>query len=135
MPSANLQWWYGATYWSPVGTFTSRAPGWDNDFGRYLTLLTNADSGPFDVASAISSEVAWSEVVTYDTEYDEMWTNYVPYTVTPAAAATSIVERRYHSDLPSGNVLPFSDIFSFMQSNSTAAKVDIATNSNFSSFV
>ncbi|KAJ4299431.1 hypothetical protein N0V90_004676 [Kalmusia sp. IMI 367209] len=98
-------------------------------------MVPNTKSGPFDVASAITSDTAWSEVVTYDAEHDTTWTDYVAYTVTPVAATTSIVERDFLPILPSGNVFPVSDLFTYMHATSAEAIVPIATAANTTSFM
>jgi hypothetical protein len=125
VPSANIEWWYGATFYSAVGTYTQFAPNWTSYQGQYLTMYTNTQTGPFDVSSAIESDSAWSEHVTYDSVYGFTLTDYIPYTVTPAAATTSVVERDYLPTLPPGNLFPASDLYTYLTADSTAATVAI----------
>ncbi|KAF2439664.1 hypothetical protein P171DRAFT_476788 [Karstenula rhodostoma CBS 690.94] len=133
VPSANIEWWYGATFYSAAGTYTAFAPNRTNYQGPFLTMVPNTQTGPFDVLSAIQSDSPWSEHVTYDSVYDFTWTDYIPYTVTPAAATTSVVERNYLPVLPSGNVFPVSDIYTYLTADSTAATVAIDSTSTMTS--
>ncbi|KAL5374014.1 hypothetical protein DPSP01_012248 [Paraphaeosphaeria sporulosa] len=132
VPSANMEWWYGATFQSAVGTYTAFAPNFTHSV-PYLTMIPNTQTGPFDVLSAIQSDFPWSEHVTFDSVYGFTWTDYIPYTVTPAAATTSVVERGYLPALPSGNVFPVSDIYTYLTVNSTAATVTIDATSTMTS--
>ncbi|KAF9728903.1 hypothetical protein PMIN01_13283 [Paraphaeosphaeria minitans] len=132
VPSANMEWWYGATFYSAVGTYTVFAPNFTHSV-PYLTMIPNTQTGPFDVLSAIQSDSPWSEHVTYDSVYGFTWTDYIPYTVTPAAATTSVVERDYLPALPSGNVFPLSDIYIYLTTNRTAATVAIDATSTMTS--
>jgi len=132
VPSANIEWWYAATYYSAMGTFTNSAANWTNYLGQYLTVVPNRN-GPFDIASAISSDTAWTETVTYDPDWEMYWTQYEPYTVTPVAATTSIVQRDFRPSLPPGNTFPARDVYLYMQSRSLDASVVIATSANSTS--
>jgi hypothetical protein len=116
-----------------MGTYTQFAPNGTSYQGQYLTMVPNTQTGPFDVLSAIESDSAWSEHVTYDSIYDVTWTDYIPYTVTPAAATTSVVERDYLPTLPYGNVFPASDIYTYLTADSTAATVAIDSTSAMTS--
>lgn len=133
VPSANLEWWYAATFYSAVGTYTQFAPNWTNYLGQYLTMVPNTKTDSFDVASAIENDNPYTEHVTYDSEYDMTWTDYVPYTVTPAAAATSVVELNNLPTLPPGNSFPASDLYTYLTAGSNTATVDIATVANATS--
>ena len=128
-----MEWWYAATYYSAVGTFKRFIPNITGQHGPYLTMIPDTQNTPFDVASAITSDSAWTEHVTYDSEYDMTWTDYIPYTVTPSAATTSIVERDYVPSLPAGNFFPESDIMTYLQPSSIDASVRIATAANSTS--
>lgn len=135
VPSADIEWWYGATYASVMGTLTRFAPNITGAHGAYLTMVPNSQSDTFDVASAITSDSAWTEHVTYDSEYDYTWTDYIPYTITPSAATTSLVERNYIPVLPPGNSFPESDIVKYLQVPTFAASVPVGTVANSTSAV
>lgn len=107
IPSANLEWWYLATLDHVVGTLTESARNFTNMPG-YLTMVPNTET--FDVSSVISNDIAYTESVSYDSEWDMDWTLFEPYTVTPTAASTSVITRNAAVPLPSGNIIPSSDL-------------------------
>ena len=133
VPSAQIEWWYGPTYVSVLGVLTRFVPNISSAHGPYLTMIPNSPSDTFDVASAITSDSAWTEHVTYDSEYDMTWTDYLPYTIIPSAATTSLVERDYIPVLPSGNSFPESDIVEYLQPSTFAASVSVGMVANSTS--
>lgn len=135
VPDAHIEWWYGATFYSGVGSFTRFSPNLTSYQGPYLTLKPNTGTSQFDAASAITSSSAFSEHVTYDSVNNNTWTDYVLYTITPAAATTSIVERNYIPTLPPGNFIPESEVLSYLSPTSFDAVVPVAAAANSTSYV
>jgi hypothetical protein len=96
VPQASVDWWYAATYGWAVGQLDRTA---GNFTEVYRTFVPNTET--FDVSSAISSEIAWTENYMYDAEWDVTWTFFDSYTVTPSALTTSILTRTGYKPLPS----------------------------------
>jgi hypothetical protein len=111
VPNAKLDWWYAATYSSAKGTFTTLAPNVTSDAGNYLTVISGTDT--FDASSAISTDFAWTESIVDDPVWGP-WTNYEAYLVIPTAAATSVITRDAATPLPSGNIIPVTDVNSYL---------------------
>jgi hypothetical protein len=106
VPQANVDWWYAATYGSAAGRFDRTA---GNFTEIYRTFVPNTDT--FDVSSAISNDIAWTESLTYDSDWDVTWTYYDSYTVTPSALTTSVLTRTGYKPFPSNGsgVIPETD--------------------------
>ncbi|KAF2475300.1 uncharacterized protein BDR25DRAFT_101436 [Lindgomyces ingoldianus] len=105
IPQANIDWWYAATYEFPIGTLTKTANPF-NDSKQYLTKIPNTET--FDVTSALS-DIAYTNSLTYDPEWNITWTYLEQYDVTPKAEITSVIPRTAALPLPSGDIIPATD--------------------------
>ncbi|CAI6342396.1 unnamed protein product [Periconia digitata] len=129
IPSANVYWWFAATYELVIGTMTTKAPGFVNP-GGYLTMIPN--NATFDAAATISGQRALTETSTWDSEWEMYWTFFDPYPVTPTAAVSSIVTRNTPAPLPSGNIIPQKDwpLYTHDPAHQLPASVSIASIAN-----
>jgi hypothetical protein len=107
--SANIDWWYAATYRYGTAALTSvRA----NDTYGETYLQTVPITQTFDVQSALETEYAFTTSESYDSDWGWTWTNYVAYTVTPSAAITSVISRTGAAvPLPTDSLVPATNVY------------------------
>ena len=107
--SANIDWWYAATYRYGTAALTSvRA----NDTYGETYLQTVPITQTFDVQSALETEYAFTTSESYDSDWAWTWTNYVAYTVTPSAAITSVISRTGAAiPLPTDSLVPADNVY------------------------
>lgn len=107
IPSARIDWWYLAAFQHIIATLTSFAAN-DTNGGSYLATILNTNT--FDVTSALSTDLLFTETSSYNAEWDWTITFMEEYTVRPTAAMTSIVTRTAAVPLPSDGFVPVEDI-------------------------
>lgn len=105
VPSANVGFWYPATYSYPLGTMTTAAANFSNSESYTLVPQTT----PFDAASALETDYACTASYSYVPEWDWTYSFCIEYTEKPTAAATSIAYRTAAAAFPADGVIPVTD--------------------------
>lgn len=102
VPSANIKWWYPATYTYAVATLTS---SWGNfSDGASFTFVPATTS--FDAVSAVQTQdVCTSGWTTYPEWNYTAW-DCLPYAVKPTAAITTFVSRSAAPPYPTPAAIP-----------------------------